>query len=430
MPPPWSSLDTADATAREGIDAARRSLAAGNPRDALQSAGWAWRHHRYLREAYDIATEAAREIGDRGLERALASLVSEPQRPGFWLEAGWALVDQGHSELAITLLEEAFRLDPESLEVRESLVIAYSDEGRHGDVVRLAQEVDLNTRPALAFPLAWSALMIRRPELIDRAIWSLGELARRAKEVRGVYAKAAAAVERYRAFPPEDDIRHWHFVQYGGLTIDLNPDLEQAGGRYSLLCPDQEQIAGMLVGLLRVLDAVGVKAGPWGYLSRDGEILARTLASLSKAPAVQGVPTQGWLVVADPREAGPHRERVATGPGQHSFAFSFPWTIWGPRVVDVTGLWAEILVLPWNGGWEFRGGNVHQRPRDERDARAIAAELGEVAGSLPSGRWAELVRFASERQGALLLKNTKVPRGLPYVPDAPLPDSSFKGVLT
>ena len=429
-PPPWSTLDTADELARNAVESARKSLAEGSPRDALRSAGYAWCHQRYLRDAYEIASDAAQSMGDTSLAESLKAILTEPHKPGHWLKAGWALVDQGTSDLAITLLEESYRLEPGNVEIRESLVIAYSDEGRHCDVVDLASGIDLNKRPALAFPLAWSALMIRRQDLVDRAIWALGQLARKAKEVRGVYAKAATAVERYKAFPPEDDVRHWHFVQYGGCTIDMCSDLAVTGGRYSLLCPTQEHVSRVLVGLLRVLDTLNIEAGPWGYLGRDGEILARALAGLSGKPAVRGIPGRGWVVLADPREIESRRHKQTAGGQLHTFAFGFPWTLWGPRVVDITGLWSEVLVLPWNGGWRHGEENVEQLARDWREPQEIAAELVEVAATVERTAHAGLVDFAQARRDYLLLRNKKAPRSLPYVPDAPLPPSSLKGVLT
>jgi tetratricopeptide (TPR) repeat protein len=431
-PPPWSSIDSADNHSREAIDAARQSLAAGNPRDALREAGRAWSHHRYLREAYEIAGDAALGLNDQTLAESLKAILGEPHQAAHWLKAGWALVDQGASDLAITLLEESNRLEPTSTEIRESLVIAYSDEGRHLDVVELASGVDLNRRPALAFPLAWSALMIRRQDLVDRAIWALGQLARKAKEVRGVYAKAATAVERYKAHPPEDDVRHWHFVQYGGLTIDVCTDVEATGGRYSLLCPDYEHVARVLVGLLYVLDALDVPTGPWGYLGRDGEILARALAGLSGKPAVRGVPGRGWLVLSDPREVEYRRQRQKQAPNGNlrTFSFGFPWTMWGPRVVEATGLWAEVLVLPWNGGWRHTEEHVEQLPRDWREPQEIAAEVVQAATRIDRQAHRGLVDFATARRDYLLLKNAKAPKSLPYVPDAPLPESSLGGVLT
>ncbi len=429
LPRPWSSLEGASPAAREHVAEARKCLARGNPRDALEASGAAWLEERYLREAYEVAAEAAARLGESVLCRALQALISEPGRAGFWLEAGWALVDLGDSHLAITLLEEAYDLDSDSMEVRESLVIAYSDEGRHAEVVGLAEGVDLGQRPALAFPLAWSALMMRRDALLDRSIWTLAQLARRAKEVRGVYAKAQAAIDRYRAFPPKDDIRDWHFVQYGGVTLDMAPHVEQTGGRYNLICPDMGHVARVVAGLVYLLEALDVERGPWGYVSKDGEVLARALARMTGLPAVRGVPSRGWLVVGDPREAATGRERVAQSPRLRSFAFTFPWTIWGPRVADVTGLWAEVAVLPWNGGWHQRGDQVEPREPDPRPARDIAESVVEHAQAIERSEWAELLEFALERQKALVLRNDTVPRGLPYVPDAPLPSVSLGTAL-
>lgn len=430
QPPPWLPIDQAPNLAREAIDHAARSLASGNPRDALRAAGWAWHHQRYLREAYEMAGRAAREANEPELARAFSTIIAEPHAAGPWLQAGWALVDQGASDLAVPLLEEAYRIEPENLEARESLVIAYSDEGRHEDVVRLASAMNLGERPSVVFPLAWSALMTRRTDLVERAMAGLARLAERTPEVRGVHAKAAAALERYRAFPPDDDVRHWHYVQYGGVTLDLSDDLDLAGGRYNLMSFSCEQVAMCLRRLVRVCEELDVPLGPWGYGTRDGEIVARALAGLTASSAVQGMPAQGWLVMGDPRELDSRRDEFNMNePRVRTFALGFPWTMWGPRVVDVTGLWAELAVLPWNGGWRPSpgGGSVRDIPIDRRPAAAVAADIVAAAGAAQVDR--ALLDFVHLRRSFLTLVHRQAPRGLPYVPDAPLPAASLNGML-
>jgi hypothetical protein len=431
QPPPWLPIQQAPDLAREAIDSAAKNLAAGNPRDALRAAGWAWHHQRYLREAYDMAGRAAKEAGETELSRAFFTITTQPHSAGAWLQAGWALVDQGASDLAIPLLEEAYRIEPNNIETRESLVIAYSDEGRHDDVVVLAAAMNLSERPSLAFPLAWSGLMTRRTETVERAMAILAKLAESAPEVRGVYAKAAAALERFRAFPPDDDIRHWHFIQYGGVTLDLTEDLDLAGGRYNLVSFTYEQVASVLLQLISVCEALEVPFGSLGFATRDGEVIARALGSLTGSKVVEGMPGEGWLIMGDPRDIEARRDEFnPNDPKVKTFALSFPWTTWGPRVVDATGLWTELAVLPWNGGWKGpeADGAVRERPVDRRSADELAADLVSAAGGVAANGH-EVVGFALPRRSLLTVTQRGVPRGLPYVPDAPLPAASLNGML-
>jgi hypothetical protein len=431
QPTPWVPIDRAPDLAREALQDAAKTLAAGSPRDALRECGWAWSHQRYLREAYELASRAAREVGESELARALSTIVDEPQAAGAWLQAGWVLVDRGASELAVPLLEEAYRLEPRNPEIRESLVIAYSDEGRHDDVVALAQTMSLNERPSLAFPLTWSSLMTRRTETVERALPLLGKVAQKTAEVRGVHAKAAAAFERYRAFPPADDIRHWHYVQYGGITLDLNEDVDLAGGRYNLVSLSMADVASLLRRLVFVGRALAIPLGPFGWVSRDGEILARALAIMTGGRITSGPNQDGWLVFGDPRELDPQRYAKASDPRLRTFALTFPWTIWGPRVMDVTGLWAELAVLPWNGGWQLPGARlaVHELPADRRPAGEIAADIARAAEASGPIGCPDLSEFVIPRRAMLSLVERRTPRGLPYVPDAPLPAASLNGML-
>jgi len=437
QPSPWLPIQQANESARDAIDAAARNLAAGHPRDALRAAGFAWHEQRYLREAYELAARAANEVGEEEIARALLAILHEPHNAGMWLQAGWALIDQSASDLAVPLLEEAYRIDPRNPEVRESLVIAYSDEGRHHEVVSIAAGMSLAERPSLAFPLAWSALMIRRIETAERAFSMLTKMAEKAPEIRGIQAKAAAALERYRAFPPADDIRHWHYIQYGGVTLDLNADTDVAGGRYNLVSLSHQEVANVLLRLIRVCEVLGVPFGPWGFVSRDGEVIARALGLLTNTSIVYGVPQSGWLVLGDPREADSKQEdgsgRMRANPADpalRTFALTFPWTHWGPRVTDVTGLWAELAVLPWNGGWRSAAGGriVREVPMDRRTPAEIAADIVQAAAGIPPlGN--ELADFVLPRRSLLALTQRETPRGLPYVPDAPLPAASMNGML-
>jgi hypothetical protein len=431
QPTPWVPIDRAPDLARDALQSAAKTLAAGCPRDALRACGWAWSHQRYLREAYELASRAAREVGESELARALSTIVGEPGAAGAWLQAGWVLVDRGASDLAVPLLEEAFRLEPRNPEIRESLVIAYSDEGRHDDVVALAQTMSLNERPSLAFPLTWSALMTRRTETVERSLPMLTKVAQKTSEVRGVHAKAAAAFERYRAFPPVDDIRHWHYVQYGGITLDMNEDLDLAGGRYNLLSLSTADVANLLRRLVHVGRALSVPFGPFGWVSRDGEILARALALMTGGGISNGGAPEAWLVLGDPRELDPPRYPRASDPRIRTFALTFPWTVWGPRVMDVTGVWAELAVLPWNGGWQGQAGTggVKEVPADRRPAGEIAAEIVRAAEATSARGAADLSEFAIPRRALLSLVERRAPRGLPYVPDAPLPAASLNGML-
>ncbi len=431
-PTPWQPIDQASEVAREALHSAARALAAGNPRDALRACGWAWSHQRFLREAYDLASRAAAEVGENELSRAFTNIMTEPQIAGAWLQAGWVLVDRGASDLAIPLLEEAYRLDSPNPEIRESLVIAYSDEGRHEEVVSLTQTMSLIERPSLAFPLVWSALMTRRTDAVERTMPALAKAAQKAAELRGVHAKAAAAFERYRAFPPADDIRHWHWVQYGGVTLDLSDDIDLAGGRYNLVSLTYDNVAALLRRLVHVARAIAVTMGPFGWMSRDGEILARALAAMTGGGLATGSTPEGWLVLGDPRELDATRNGKASDPRIRTFALTFPWTTWGPRVTDVTGLWAELSVLPWNGGWQATptgASPVRGVPVDRRSTAEIVTEIVRRAEVIEATNERGLAEFVIPRRGFLTLTERKAPRGLPYVPDAPLPAASLNGML-
>lgn len=433
---------------------------------------------------------AAKDAGEAELSRALLGIVSEPNNPGPWLQAGWALVDDGWSDLAIPLLEEAHRIEPANVEARESLVIAYSDEGRHDEVVAIASGMNPMERPSIAFPLAWSALMVRRVEQAERVLGSLAKIAQQAVEARGVFIKAAAALERYRAFSPEDDIRHWHYVQYGGITLDLCDDLDLAGGRYNLVSLSYEQVAAVLRALVAVGQELEVPLGPWGFVNRDGEVIARALGQLTGKPVQKGIPPEGWLVMGDPRDIESCRNEFDKhAPKVRTFCFSFPWVTWGPKVMDVTGMWVELAVLPWNGGWgstaggdgtdqaggskfiagragggnaaggnassgnagtsatggnagaSATGGNagggnagggsatgVREIPIDRRPTEEIANDIVAAAASAPAPP-RELLEFVRARRDYLTIIQRDGPRGLPYVPDAPLPFASLSGVL-
>ena len=63
QPTPWVPIDRAPDLAREALQNAAKTLAAGSPRDALRACGWAWSQQRYLREAYELARSEERRVG-------------------------------------------------------------------------------------------------------------------------------------------------------------------------------------------------------------------------------------------------------------------------------------------------------------------------------------------------------------------------------
>jgi len=71
---------------------------------------------------------------------------------------------------------------------------------------------------------------------------------------------------------------------------------------------------------------------------------------------------------------------------------------------------------------------VRDVPMDRRPPAEIAVDLAAVAGTVPPlGQ--ELADFVLPRRSLLVLTQRNVLRGLPYVPDAPLPAASMNGML-
>jgi hypothetical protein len=61
--------------------------------------------------------------------------------------------------------------------------------------------------------------------------------------------------------------------------------------------------------------------------------------------------------------------------------------------------------------------------------RELAAALARAAEAAGPRAAADLSEFAIPRRGLLSLVERRSPRGLPYVPDAPLPAASLNGML-
>jgi hypothetical protein len=72
---------------------------------------------------------------------------------------------------------------------------------------------------------------------------------------------------------------------------------------------------------------------------------------------------------------------------------------------------------------------VREVPADRRPAGEIAAEIARAAEAAGPRAAADLSEFAIPRRGLLSLVERRSPRGLPYVPDAPLPAASLNGML-
>ncbi|MCB2186001.1 MAG: tetratricopeptide repeat protein [Deltaproteobacteria bacterium] len=249
---------------------------------------------RRLWEAGDLA--GAGELARRVAER-------EPGRAGAWLLAGLVLARAGRHELALPLLAQAARLEPEAAEHRVELAWSLGAAGHPAEAEEhLARAVELD--PGLA--RAWRLLGLVRHR-------------------RGDWAGAEAALTRAVTLAPRDpgawnhlaDCRHRQGNRAGtreAFQALLTHDPEHSAARYNLAslaveADDPPQAVAWLEQLLA---------------RRPGDVAGLRLLAVARRR--QGLPGAGEAAA---------RQALATAPEDAA-----TWASWGGLLRDL-GQWEE-----------------------------------------------------------------------------------------
>jgi hypothetical protein len=340
--------------------AARAALNAGDPRRAYVLVTTGLLAETDRTDLYLAAAESLRWLGQPDFAVLYELAASKPTDRDTILALAQQILANGDAPVAVAIAGRAVDLDPVSETSLALLALAWA-----ADFQPSQGRETLLDRPRLdfdpAFALSWCSLLCGEIDGVlsfieaqraDLGRFRLDHATQIFRETWIHYLEDCLA-RRVTIETPRDEIRTWHFIQYGSTVLDCCPDLAAAGGRFTATWRSYRQVTALLKVLLDLLIRVDrrpltVAAAP----GRDSAILGRVVAELLEVPFRTASATdthlaRALIVAAHGRDLDGLPLWII-GEAQTVFAFDFNWLTPGPVVPDVSGMLSLSCTLPWH----------------------------------------------------------------------------------
>ena len=442
-----SEPDSEPSPAQENLAAARRSLSAGDPEEALRMLTHGFTADAALRELYLCAHEVLQQLGAPKEAALFAAALKNFDGSEPFFHLGYHFVGAGHDRLAIPFLERASQIDPHQAVIDNELAIALCGQFQAARALEILDALP-EPRPFwVQFQRAWAAILCNRRAGLDEWLQGARKYLQETNEIPDAqkssveYAlnKLGECLKRLESVPaPRARIDDWQFIQYGAVVLDLMDDrivengMEVAGGRHVASWASYEDIGRMLAKLHDLLGAVD--ALPQRVIAlpdRDSQIIGAACAQ------IMGVP---MLEVADEKQLAQENSLVVAGDAlslevpelsqvlarQTVFALSMNWLERAQVTPDVCGVLAQSYNLPWQGGAMQLDPETQALIESAADARCVEEIAHEIVAAEVENdeNWMEQKAWFVERRSLLKAGHGGAPR-LPFNTDSPIPGSYF-----
>lgn len=378
------------------LEEARQLLADGDVPGTVRALRWV-ADTSPLAELAALTVELADAVEMADLASAARAVTLDPADPKALTVFGYECIERGISFLAIPVLREALRLDPESEIALTELVTALEDEYRHGEAAGVLLEHESRIRPwPQRYLLVYNCLLSGD---VARARAEFAKLADPDDEkwlfARDRIRRMLTRAELAEPVTPLDqrDLRGWHFTLTGGYLGTLSPYGFTAGmtGRWAYLGDSPELCRYSLNRLVLALSASGRRPRSVSLLpGRSHQILGIAAAELLGLPTEPYAPggTDTLVVAYDLRELD--SEVVGTlyerADGQILFEHATCWTEPPAVAADISGLLRQAIAEPWGPNRRLgEDGELEAVPGDTRPESEIAADILAAGGDPDSG---------------------------------------------
>ncbi|MEZ4910411.1 MAG: hypothetical protein R2774_06085 [Saprospiraceae bacterium] len=182
---------------------------------------------------------------------------------------------------------------------------------------------------------------------------------------------------------PEENIRDWHFIQYGSMILDFFYDDNQyvAGGRHVASWGNNEAIKSILKKLSGILKSKEINKIVYAN-TKDSKVLGIALSQISNIPKEAYnshiIYSNSLLLVGDSSEFNEFNNVESITNGNITFSFNHNWLQANFICPDIIGLMSQFYTYPWNGG-NFKMNNDGTTSRTEPDSRDVELIAREIA---------------------------------------------------
>ncbi|MCC6446202.1 MAG: tetratricopeptide repeat protein [Armatimonadetes bacterium] len=424
--------------ARQCYEKAIDTLENGQPQVALRILSRSLQLDPGYTEALQLAADILQFVGREDEADLFREALRSPEEAQPFFDLGYHFSDVGLYDLAEAFFSKSLEFAPDDAFIHYEMGFCLSRLSRYAQAVEhLNASLRSEGSPETALLLSHCHLLMARP---DQARRSLEE--GRSLDFEGEHSLFADEMEaRLHRFADEPrpfrpGLREWHYIQYGGILLDLYENLSLAGGRYTALWTDYVQVARTLTRACALLSKWNLSLDRVLYHGPESAPLGIALASLLEVPSApyweaSGLDGSRLVVAANSQDLEDIREDLY--PHQHDtalFAFALNWGRPQPVVPEMIGLMALICEMPWGERLTTQEPDnatgehpLETLPPDSRPADRIAEDILSACRRMElDPGLEETVSFYDLRRPHVLLGNaSRYPRRNVFSPDSPVP---------
>ena len=340
---------------------------------ALDVLNHALRLDVYEPRVYQRYAFVLRMVGNAQAAELFEKVVYNPNDAEAYYKVAQSLFKSQQFAAAINPLRKVVELIPMATNAIFELGFAYLKE--HDFEKARAQFSEAHElQPAIntAFYISYCSLMQRDVEGAKALIPYMEEEYFKILEEPYLAHVLQEMIARYEAFPPQD-LRGWHFVQYGQPLLrtsweDIGQNPEELNGRYVFINYGWLNIALVLETMKRLIEEIP------GYpkfeyimpVSPRVAPIAFAFSELTGIPMAQKEVLEsdmhGLVFLSWSDEVERTAQHLVKNPNITTFAFSMGWTLQAPLAPEFIGYLDQASRLPWEATVEVHE-NGERRPR-------------------------------------------------------------------
>jgi Flp pilus assembly protein TadD len=331
---------------------------------------------------------------------AYDDLEEEKHLPYAYFEAGFALIDARHFELAIMLLRKCNELQPNDPTVKYELGFALMALGKVPDAIKEFEDAyrispDFDTVLNLSVCFALTRNLTKAKELTSR----LSSLARDSDEIREVNHRKMV-LKRLEGLSAKKKLstQDWLYALYGGVLLSQKNHKQEAEAHKS--------IAEILLLLKGLLEGLSQEVEIIEYYNTQSRPLAKIFSELMELPmdSYKGSnrPEHCLLLMDWATDLiGPHDAFIDNQDNRIIFAYALTRSEPLPLVPDIVGYLVDEPVMPWD-----------QKTREET-LQTICMKILDKARDLEADPDIlklnqDLITYFEPKRRELVLKNPKI----------------------
>jgi hypothetical protein len=350
--------------------------------------------------ALEAASRICRLLGASEDADLFDALRERPQDANALFALAYRMVDEGRSDVAVTMLERSLAAEPDSAPMRRELAFArmqtHDFTGALTTLAPLQESLELSETERLeVLLLAAEAAFYARRVSVCRQILATAEELVPEDDQRDRIDALHGQLGRSTRWPSLENLglREWHFIQHAGVVLKTAGGYFEDGsrqGRYDLLDLRLDMVAFLLQRLVHLFERLGLGQEIVVPVSELAAPLAHALATRLGLPCVTDLAERGGrpalLVAASAGELTPIAPSLARHRAElRVVSLNLDWERDADVCPEVAGVLARRVLLPWEERYAIDEATKEMRevPADVRPATEIAAELVAAMDALP-----------------------------------------------